>query len=437
MLPTEATLKQQTADTDWTATTFVADDSRTRRPSIVKIADGVYCAHDYALANVFFVITADSIVVIDTTESIPAARAVLQALRQISPLPVSHLIYTHHHGDHILAANVFCSPTTSIIAHQLLPQEVARRHLLLAHGQRVNANHHAQVPTPPSIEAASGSEAQKEAETGYLPPTVTFDEKHCFEQGGVRVELFHMPGETSDQIVVWLPQSRTLFPADLFYPCFPMLSSPMRPDRPVAAWAKSIGRLRDLQPEHLAPSAGRPIKGAARIDQMLARYEDAIRYVHDETVKCINAGRTVGQAMRWVRLPRTLARLPYLHEKYGKVNWAVRGLFRQYTGWYSFNPTDLNPRPALECHRTLLEVCGGPDPLMRRAQKALDNKNFQLALELTEIAQGAETDQSAATQLRIAALESLAAASTNNVERNAYRNAARDARAAQSIGTNE
>jgi hypothetical protein len=65
-----------------------------------------------------------------------------------------------------------------------------------------------------------------------------------------------------------------LFPADLYYGRFPVLSNPMKRDRPVAACADSLDRVRDLRPEDFAPrialrsmalmglnSAGRPQMG--------------------------------------------------------------------------------------------------------------------------------------------------------------------------------
>jgi alkyl sulfatase BDS1-like metallo-beta-lactamase superfamily hydrolase len=409
------------------ATTLMVDESRPRKPVIIKISDGVYCAHEYALANAFFIVTADSVIVIDTTESLPAACAVLNELRQISPLPVSHLIYTHHDGDHTLAAKVFCTAATRIIAQRLLPQEIARKHLLLPYLQRVTAHRHGQVPRSALDPAACADMTPERIDPGYLPPGVTFDDKYCFEQGGVAVELFHAPGETVDQTAVWLPQKRVLFPADLFYAYFP--SSPLRTDRPVAAWADSIERLRALRPEHLAPSAGRPVAGAAEIDEMLANYSRAIRHVHDETVRCINAGQTVEEAIQEVKLPEDLAKLPYLRQKYGKLSWAVRGLFRQYTGWYTFNPTDLDPRPEPLRHRTLVRVCGAA-PLIERAQKALEERQYQLALELTDIVLSVQADHPFAARLRLGALQNLAGQSHNNVERNLYRNSAKVARAA-------
>jgi len=48
-------------------------------------------------------------------------------------------------------------------------------------------------------------------------------------------------------------RKRVLFPADLYYGRFSVLSNPMKRDRHVAAWADSLDRMRDLRPEHFAP----------------------------------------------------------------------------------------------------------------------------------------------------------------------------------------
>ena len=40
---------------------------------------------------------------------------------------------------------------------------------------------------------------------------------------GLDLEMIHAPGETDDQIIVWYPQKKVLFPADNIYKAFPNL----------------------------------------------------------------------------------------------------------------------------------------------------------------------------------------------------------------------
>src|SRR5438874_7083384 len=103
---------------------------RTQTPELLKITNRVYLATGYALANIIFVRTDHSVVVVDTTESPSAAREALDAFRTVSALPVSNIIYTHHHGDHVNGAKIFKGETTRIIAQRNFLGEMAKSKLL-------------------------------------------------------------------------------------------------------------------------------------------------------------------------------------------------------------------------------------------------------------------------------------------------------------------
>jgi alkyl sulfatase BDS1-like metallo-beta-lactamase superfamily hydrolase len=272
---------------------------------------------------------------------------------------------------------------------------------------------------------ARGVTLLNEPENGYVPPDILFDEKYEFRQGELGFELYHTEGETVDHLMVWIPEERALFPGDLYYAGFPMLSNPMRPDRPVWNWAESLDRMRGFRPQHLVPSHSEPVSGADEIDSRLANYARAIRIVHDETLKGINEGRPLDEIRQRVTLPGELSGLPYLEERYGKIAWAVNGVFRQHTGWYNFNPTELNPGLREALHGAIVEASGGPRQLVERARRALREGENQLVLELTDVLLGARPRNEAAQNLRRRALRRLGLASQNGVERNIYLTATR------------
>jgi alkyl sulfatase BDS1-like metallo-beta-lactamase superfamily hydrolase len=152
--------------------------------------------------------------------------------------------------------------------------------------------------------------------------------------------------------------------------------------------------------------------------------------VHDETVKGINEGLSLEQIRARVELPPELGELSYLQPGYGRVEWGVNGVYRQYIGWYDFNPSHLNPGPSTQLHSAVVEACGGPAPLARRARRAVSEGDPQLALELTDIMLGAEPGDPEAHALRGEALQRLADTAVNRVDVNIYRAAARDHQAA-------
>jgi len=392
-------------------------------PELIRVNEHVYCATGYALGNAIFVLTGRSVVVVDTTEGQAPARAAFDEFRKISTLPVSYIVYTHFHGDHINGAKVFAGPDTKVVAQKDHTEELRKYRLMMGYNRKLNEVQWAAHVPREQRGASLGIDLLHPPASGYLPPQITFDEEYKFTEGGVRFELYHTQGETLDHLMVWLPDFATLLPGDLFYWSFPMLASPGKPDRPVIEWAASLDRMRQLHPAYLVGSHSRPLEGQQAIDRALANYARAIRYVHDQTVALINEGKPLDQIRREVQLPPDLAALPYLQPVYGTVEWAVNGVFRQYTGWYDFDPAHLRGGDPASFERALAEAAGGTAAIVKRARQAADAGQLGLALELAEVAIGAGDDP-AAHRVRAEVLERLAARETNGVGRNIYREAA-------------
>jgi alkyl sulfatase BDS1-like metallo-beta-lactamase superfamily hydrolase len=405
---------------------------RAQTPELIKVTDRIYSAVGYALGNVGYVTTDSGVVVIDTTESPQAATETLAAFRKVSDRPIRWVIYTHHHGDHVNGAMSFRGDMPRVIAQRLHSTEMRKYRLLMPYNTRLNAVQFG-ATLPKHERGLELAMDPRRPVLGYMPPTLTFDEEYKFTEGGTEFELYHTLGETYDHLLVWLPQSKALFPGDLIYPSFPMLASPMKPDRPILAWAESLDRMRKLKPEYLIPAHGPPVVGAARIEEMLKNYAEAIRFVHDQTVKRINAGLPLDQIRREVVLPERLASLPYLVESYGRVAWGVNGVFRQYTGFYDLDPANLNPGSRLELNRAMIEAAGGVGPILRRASEALGASQWQLALELCVAVLSFETENVDAHRIAADALDKLAAESINGVERNVYAAAALEHRQAIAV----
>ena len=57
----------------------------------------------------------------------------------------------------------------------------------------------------------------------HVSPTRVFSRRLAVVLAGVELELVHAPGETDDQVMVWWPARRVLFPADNIYKAFPNL----------------------------------------------------------------------------------------------------------------------------------------------------------------------------------------------------------------------
>ena len=60
----------------------------------------------YALANSIMLDAPDGLIIVDVTESMEAARRVLEAFRKLTDRPIKAVIYTHNHADHVYGAEV-------------------------------------------------------------------------------------------------------------------------------------------------------------------------------------------------------------------------------------------------------------------------------------------------------------------------------------------
>jgi len=249
-----------------------------------------------------------------------------------------------------------------------------------------------------------------------IPPTVIPDTRVAtptrFTFGGKTFEVIPTPGgESPCATVVWLPEERTVFTGNLFGPVF--LSVPnlctIRGDKPRSAkrWLANLDTVRALGAELLITGHGDPIRGADQIRTALDRMHAAVSWIHDQTVAGMNAGKDVHTLMREITLPAELS----LGEYHGKVAWAVRTIWEEYSGWFHMDSTtSLYGVPRTAINEDLVALAGADALAARAAAKCEQNQPLQ-ALHLTDIVLAVEPDHSAALEAARSALNMLLAQS--------------------------
>jgi alkyl sulfatase BDS1-like metallo-beta-lactamase superfamily hydrolase len=369
----------------------------------IRVGESIYQAIGFS--NTFMVVTPAGNVIIDTSLPFNAARH-RQLLRAESAGPIRYIILTHAHGDHIGGVAAWKEAGTQIVAQR---QHAEFRHYEVRLGEFFARRNAAQfglaIPSPGPSPGNYGAK---------IEPTILFDEKYTFELGGLTFEVLSTPGETPDQATVWIPQLRAAFVGDNFYQSFPNLYTLRGTEpRPALAYVRSIEKVLALRPEIVLPSHGDPIQGAAEITRQLTKYRDAILYVHDETVKGMNAGKDVWQLMREVRLPAELE----VGEAYGKLSWSVRGIYEGYVGWFDLDPATIYELPARTVYPEVVRLAGGPEAIAALAAQRNTAGEPVEALHLTAMALAAAPGHSGALQARLRALEILRERCRNTNER--------------------
>src|SRR6185369_4685177 len=169
------------------------------------------------------------------------------------------------------------------------------------------------------------------------------------------------------------------------------------PPRWALDYVNSLDKVLALKPDVVLPSHGRPINGSQEVARKLKRMRDAILYVHDETVKGMNAGKDVFTLMREIKLPPELA----MGESYGKVNWSVRGIYEGYAGWFDLNPATMYEQPAGSVYADVVKLAGGADAIVKLATERLQAGQTSDALRLTEMALAADAVNPQALAVRL------------------------------------
>ena len=360
------------------------------------ITDYIFMAKD--ISNAYLVTTGDGDVLVNTGFMDNAERT-KGLLAPVRTGPLRKIILTQAHADHYGGVPVMREAGTQIIAERrfvhtwhyfddLAPYLARRSRKLWASTIKRSGN-----PAPPP----------------KVVPDIAVDRRYAFEQGGRKFEVISTPGgEALDSLVVWMPNERVVFTGNLFGPVFmsmPNLTT-TRGDKPrlVQRFLPSLDTVRALGAELLITGHGDPIRGAAKIRADLDKLHGAVSYVNEATIAGMNAGKDVHTLMREIKLPENLK----IGEFHGKVSWAVRAIWEEYSGWFHYDTTTaLYGVPRTSVHADLAELAGGAAALARRARQKLNDGRPLEALHLLDVALDAEPSSADALAVKKDALQVL------------------------------
>lgn len=399
-------------------------EKRTEEP-----VPGVHVAIGYGLANVVIIDAPDGLIMVDTLESIRAANGLLpwvDELRQSTGKDITDIVFTHNHADHVFGAGVFVDSQDTVpriwaqegTEHRVHEVINVLAPVIFQRSMRMFGTY---LPDESFANNGIGPRLLNDDQDSiyFLTPTETIDDYAEVTMAGEQVVIAHAPGETADQLMMFLPERDVLLPADNYYHAFPNLytirGTPFRDPRD---WVKSLDLMRSFNAEVMVPQHSQPVFGASEVEERLRNYRDAIQFVYDETIRMINKGLTPDEIAEQIELPPHLAQAPYLQEFYGRVEWAARGIFSGTLGWFSGDPADLLPVNKDREAELIVELAGGRDAVLRAARVALDTGEPAWTLTLATHLQRLGDDDAAA--LKADALLALASQETSSSGRNYF-----------------
>jgi alkyl sulfatase BDS1-like metallo-beta-lactamase superfamily hydrolase len=378
-----------------------------------SIGDGLWMAK--GTTNSYAIATDDGRVVLNSGLPFegPMRR---QAYDEAVPGPTRALIMTQGHADHFAGHRAIVEDGTDIVMQK--NYTTWRDDIGLLQQYRSRNTSWAFPHIKEAVAAAMMSLPREEWAVTFPEPTVVFDDRLELEIGGRRIVLISTPGgETTDALVVWLPDDRTVFTGNLFGPLFghvPNLVT-IRGDRYREAplYVASANTVLSLGAEKLVTGHFDPIEGADRIAEEVTILRDSTQWVHDRVIEGMEGGSDVLTLMRDVKLPAHFD----VGEGYGKTSWNVRAIWETYAGWFHHrSTTELYATPFAAVAPDVVTAAGA-DALIAAAARRLTGGDAVGAIHIADLVLAAEPDNDGAKRVAADAHAVLLSEATNFWER--------------------
>ena len=131
------------------------------------------------------------------------------------------------------------------------------------------------------------------------------------------------------------------------------------------------------------------------------------KYLHDQTLRLANHGHTMLEIAEQVTLPPSLSREWYGRGYYGSVNHNTKAVYQKYLGFFDGNPANLEPLPPEQAGKKYVELAGGANALLEKAQTAFEKGEYRWVAMLVNHLVFAEPHNRAARKLQADVLEQL------------------------------
>lgn len=181
------------------------------------------------------ILSEEGVAIVDTRTTPTQAREILTDLREITDLPVTVVVNTHHHHDHAFGNATF------------------RPAVIWGHARCASRLLETAAEQVRSVSAEVPALAEELREVEVDPPERVFEETAYVDLGSRRLELRYLGrGHTDDDIVVLVPDTGVVFAGDLLENGAP----PWFGDGYPLDWPETASRLLELVRGPVVPGHG-------------------------------------------------------------------------------------------------------------------------------------------------------------------------------------
>lgn len=411
---------------------------------LFEVVPGIYQVRGLDLSVMSFIEGERGVIVVDPLISVETAAAALGLYREHrGDRPVTGMIYTHSHADHfggvrgVLDQADVDSGAVPVIAPAGFVEHTVAENVFAgtAMSRRAGYMYGAALDRGPSGQVGAGlGQTTSVGAVTLIPPTL-----HVTETGqaevvdGVRMVFQLAPGsEAPAELHFLLPDFRALCMAEnATHVLHNILTIRGALVRDPHAWARYLTDAIELfgeQTDVVFASHHWPTWGHERAMKFLIEQRDLYAYLHDQTLRMMNAGMTGIEIAETIQMPPALENAWHARGYYGSVSHNVKAIYQRYMGWYDGNPVNLWKYPPTEAGRRYVDFMGGADTVVAKARESFAAGDFRWVAEVVSHVVFAEPDHAGARDLLADTFEQLGYGAENGTWRCAYLSAAHELR---------
>src|SRR5262245_30691588 len=259
-----------------------------------KVTDGIYYATASGTMNVGanspVIVNDDEVLIVDSSITPAAGRALVQDIKAITPKPVRYVVDSHYHYDHAFGNQIF-GPEVQVIGHD------HTRTRMLGNVMQQATFLRSVEPVPAQLETlkqriAQEKDPQQKAtlerqvvnsqayleqvkEVKVTPPNLTFNDTMTLVRGGREIRLLYLGrGHTDTDVVVYLPKERIVCTGDLMESIISYAG-----DAYPEEWIETLGKLKAIDFDTVMPGHGVVFQGKGKIEAFQRYLRDMITQV--------------------------------------------------------------------------------------------------------------------------------------------------------------
>lgn len=400
------------------------------KQGLYQVADGIYQVRGLDLSNMTLVEGDRGVIVIDPLVSAETAAAALGLYREHrADRPVTAVIYTHSHVDHFGGVEGVVTDEVPIVAPEGFMEHAVSENVYagLAMSRRAAYMYGFLLPKGPAGHIGTGlGITNSTGSIGLIPPTL--DITHTGQEetlDGVPIRFQLTPGtEAPAEMNFLFPQHRALCMAENathnLHNILTLRGALVRDARVWARYLQEAIRLFADEADVAFASHHWPTWGRERIVTWLSEQRDLYAYLHDQTLRLLNAGYTGIEIAEMIQMPPAIEAAWHARGYYGSVSHNVKAIYQRYMGWFDGNPASLWELPPEESAVRYAECLGGVDAVVEKARTYVDAGDLRFAAQLLKHAVFADPTHTEAKDLLAHTFERLGHGAENGPWRNFY-----------------